>query len=595
MPNNDHSHLVPGVPLALASALLFGASTPFSKLLLRQIDPQMLAGLLYLGAGLGLAAVHLGRTIVGLPGVEAPLRRSDLPWLAVVAFFGGLVGPLLFMLGLARTEAASAALLLNLEGLATMAIAWLWFHENVDRRLIFGAMAILAGAVIISWEGNGIVLDLGALLVAGACLAWGIDNNVTRKLSSSNPVMIAVIKGLAAGSVNVALAFQRGAAAPPLPFVAGAGIIGFLGIGISLVLFVLALRHLGTARTGAYFSLAPFIGALAAISFLHEPLTLKIMISACLMGFGLWMHLSERHEHVHVHEALEHEHSHVHDAHHQHQHDGSIVEPHSHWHRHERLTHAHPHYPDLHHRHLHADTGAISPIGAMLNLRSTTFGAAVAVVAAIVGLTFLARSPRDESGKQAELTARRESSTAPRPRDAQEGAGANPELTKPQETPVAPAPSHGEVASPSPGGNDATRPSGGVEAALLEFFRGEPTPATAAARFNLDQVRFDVARTSPRQASHRQLQSVAQILSAFPKATVFIGYAGGVDRSKAAPRIVRARLLFIWRELTRMGVDSARLSLKRPNGSSTVARNPAERLPPKNAPIFLEISMRSFS
>jgi outer membrane protein OmpA-like peptidoglycan-associated protein len=231
----------------------------------------------------------------------------------------------------------------------------------------------------------------------------------------------------------------------------------------------------------------------------------------------------------------------------------------------------------------------------MLNLRSTTFGAAVAVVAAIVGLTFLARSPRDESGKQAELTARRESSTAPRPRDAQEGAGANPELTKPRESPVAPAPSHGEVASPSAGGNDATRPSGDVEAALLEFFRGEPTPATAAARFNLDQVRFDVARTSPRQASHRQLQSVAQILSAFPKATVFIGYAAGVDRSKAASRIVRARLLSVWRELTRMGVDSARLSLKRPNGSSTVARNPAKRLPPKNAPIFLEISMRSFS
>jgi outer membrane protein OmpA-like peptidoglycan-associated protein len=177
----------------------------------------------------------------------------------------------------------------------------------------------------------------------------------------------------------------------------------------------------------------------------------------------------------------------------------------------------------------------------------------------------------------------------------QEGAGANPELTKPRESPVAPAPSHVEVASPSPGGNDATRPSGGVEAALLEFFRGEPTPATAAARFNLDQVRFDVARTSPRQASHRQLQSVAQILSAFPKATVFIGYAGGVDRSKAASRIVRARLISVWRELTRMGVDSARLSVKWPNGSSTFARKPAKRLPPKNAPIFLEISMRSFS
>ena len=358
MRNDDHSHLLPGVPLALASAFFFGVSTPFSKLLLNEIDPQILAGLLYLGAGLGLAAVHLGRTVIGLPGVEAPLRRSDLPWLAAATIFGGLIGPLLLMLGLAKTEAATAALLLNLESIATMAIAWLWFHENVDRRLFLGALAILAGALIISWEGNGIVLDFGALLIAGACLAWGIDNNVTRKLSSSDPVTIAMIKGLAAGSVNVALAYQRGAAPPPLPFIASAGIIGFLGIGVSLVLFVLALRHLGTARTGAYFSLAPFIGASTAILLLHDPLTPKLVISACLMGFGLWMHISERHEHLHVHEVLEHEHSHVHDAHHQHEHDGPCVEPHSHWHRHERLTHEHPHYPDLHHRHLHAHTGS---------------------------------------------------------------------------------------------------------------------------------------------------------------------------------------------------------------------------------------------
>ena len=593
MPNNDHSHLIPGVPLALASALLFGASTPFSKLLLSQVDPQILAGLLYLGAGLGLAAVHLGRAVIGLPGIEAPLRRSDLPWLAAVTIFGGLIGPLLLMLGLARTEAATAALLLNLESLATMAIAWLWFHENVDRRLLFGALAILAGAVIISWEGNGIVLDLGALLVAAACLAWEIDNNVTRKISSSDPVTIAMIKGVAAGSVNVALAFQRGAAAPPLPFIAGAGIIGFLGIGVSLVLFVLALRHLGTARTGAYFSLAPFIGASTAILLLHDPLTPKLVVSACLMGFGLWMHISERHEHLHVHEVLEHEHSHVLDAHHQHEHDGPYVEPHSHWHRHERLTHAHPHYPDLHHRHLHAHTGAISPIGAMLNLRSTTFGAAIAVVAALVGVLFLLRSPQEKSRKDARSTAPEDAFTASRLRDAQMDAGADRQLNKNRASPVAPA--HDETTSPSPAANDAMRPSGDVEAALLAFLRSEPTPAATAARFNLDEVRFNVGRTSPRQTSHRQLQSVAQILSAFPKATVFIGYAGGINRSKAASSIVRARLLAIWRELTRMGVNSARLRLKRPNGNSRAAVTPVRRPPPQNAPIFLEITRQSSS
>ncbi len=589
MPNNHHSHLVPGVPLALASALLFGASTPFSKLLLSQTDPQMLAGLLYLGAGLGLAAVHLGRNLIGLPGVEAPLRRSDIPWLATITFFGGLIGPLLLMLGLARTEAASAALLLNLEGLATMAIAWLWFHENVDRRLLFGAMAILAGAVIISWEGSGIVLDFGALLIAGSCLAWGIDNNLTRKLSSTDPVVIAMIKGLAAGAVNVVLALWRGATPPPISFVAGAGIVGFLGIGVSLVLFVLALRHLGTARTGAYFSFAPFIGALMAVLFLHDPLTPKLAISAALMGLGLWMHLSERHEHAHVHEALEHEHSHVHDEHHQHKHDGPIVEPHSHWHRHERLRHAHPHYPDLHHRHIHADPGAISPLG-VSDQRSAALAAAAVLATAVLGLTLLARSRQEEWGKPAELTVtQKESSAARRLRDAQGNSGANPDVTKTQESFVAPTPSHGDAARPSPEIPNATRSSDGVEALLLAFLRGETSPATMAARFNLDQVQFNAGRTAPQPASRRQLLAVAQILSAFPKARVFIGHAGGGDRSEA-PRIVKARLLSVWRELAQMGVDSARLSSKRPRGISKAALDHAKEPPRRNAPIFLEIT-----
>jgi drug/metabolite transporter (DMT)-like permease len=214
MQEADRSYLWPGVPMALASAILFGASTPFSKLLLGEVDPQLLAGLLYLGAGVGLAFVHLERAAVGLPAPEAPLRRSDIPWLAAVVFFGGMIGPLLLMLGLVRTNAASVALLLNLEGLATMSIAWLVFRENVDRRLLLGALAILAGAAVLSWEGHGVLLDTGVLLVAGACLAWGIDNNLTRKLSSADPVLIAMTKGLVTGTVNAALAFLRGAALP---------------------------------------------------------------------------------------------------------------------------------------------------------------------------------------------------------------------------------------------------------------------------------------------------------------------------------------------------------------------------------------------
>ncbi len=343
-----------GIIFGLLSALLFGASTPLAKLLLGAVDTWMMAGLLYLGAGAGLAAVHLSRAALRLPAVEAPLRRSDMPWLALVILAGGVLGPLLLMFGLARTDAASASLLLNLEGVATMAIAWIAFRENVDRRLLLGALAILAGAALLSWQGRA-TLDLGAALIAGACLCWGIDNNLTRKLSSADPVQIAMLKGLIAGTINLLIALGHGAAFPALGIVGAAAVVGFLGYGVSLALFVLALRHLGAARTGAYFSLAPFVGAVLAIALLGEALTPQLVIAGLLMALGLWLHLSEQHEHEHAHEALEHEHRHRHDAHHQHAHDADTPsgEPHSHWHRHVPMMHRHPHYPDIHHRHGH--------------------------------------------------------------------------------------------------------------------------------------------------------------------------------------------------------------------------------------------------
>ncbi|MHB0954467.1 MAG: DMT family transporter [Allorhizobium sp.] len=348
-----HSHLWPGVPLALGSAVLFGASAPLSKLLVGSIDPWLLAGILYLGAGAGLALVNWGRAAVGLPNAEAALAGRDLPWLAAVVVFGGVLGPLFLMLGLSLTTASSASLLLNLEGLATMAIAWIVFRENVDRRLLLGAAAILAGAVLLSWNGQGLSLDAGGLFVAAACLCWGIDNNLTRKLSSADPVQIAMIKGLVAGGTNLALALAFGAAWPSASLVGAGALVGFLGIGVSLVMFMLGLRHLGTARTGAYFSLAPFIGAVLAVVIFRDMITLQLVLAGLLMALGLWMHLTERHEHEHSHDALEHDHVHVHDEHHQHTHDGPVSEPHSHWHRHQPLRHKHPHYPDLHHAHSH--------------------------------------------------------------------------------------------------------------------------------------------------------------------------------------------------------------------------------------------------
>lgn len=341
--SRPRSHLWPGVPLALGAAVLFGASAPLSKLLIGAVDPWLLAGVLYLGAGAGLLLVQGARASMGLGDAEAPLRRADLPWLAAVILFGGVLGPLLLLLGLARTTAASGSLLLNLEGLATMAIAWLVFRENVDRRLLLGAAAILAGAVVLSWGGEGLRLDAGGLLIALACLCWGIDNNLTRKLSSADPVRIATLKGLIAGATNVALALSLGANLP--------------AVGVSLVMFMLGLRHLGAARTGAYFSLAPFIGAALGVALFREPVTAQLLAAGALMALGLWLHLAERHEHEHVHEPLEQEHAHVHDAHHRHAHAAGVPagEPHSHLHRHEPLRHRHPHYPDLHHRHGHGD------------------------------------------------------------------------------------------------------------------------------------------------------------------------------------------------------------------------------------------------
>lgn len=343
-----------GIPFALLSAILFGASTPFAKLLLGAVDPWLLSGLLYLGAGTGLAVVRVSRAVLHLPAAEASLRGADVPWLGLVVLAGGIVGPLLLMLGLSRTDATSASLLLNLEGLATLGIAWLWFRENVDLRLLLGAFAILAGAALLSWQG-GAALDVGGLLIAGACLCWGIDNNLTRKLSSADPVQIAMFKGLVAGTMNLLLALAHGATLPGATIILAAWAIGFLGYGVSLTLFVLGLRHLGAARTGAYFSLAPFVGAMLAVGMLGEPISMTLLTAAALMGIGLWLHLAERHEHEHVHEAMEHEHRHRHDDHHRHDHEPGIDprEPHTHQHRHKAMVHRHPHYPDLHHRHGH--------------------------------------------------------------------------------------------------------------------------------------------------------------------------------------------------------------------------------------------------
>lgn len=343
---------------ALASAILFGVSTPAAKALLGSIDPVILAGLLYCGAGLGVAVLRrLARSIAATGGArEAALVRADLPWLGGAIAAGGIVGPVLLMVGLTRTEATTASLLLTLEGVATALLAWFVFRENFDRRIALGMACLVAGAAVLSWSGQPTLSGaLGPLAILGACLAWGLDNNLTRKVSLADPLQIVELKGLIAGPCNVGIGLWMGGTLPGPTSIGLAGLVGLLGYGVSLALFVRALRHLGTARTGAYFSTAPFFGAAVAVLLLGESATVQLLIAALLMGTGVWLHITEHHEHFHEHTPMVHEHAHAHDEHHRHRH-GPLDppgEPHTHRHRHDPLEHVHAHTPDEHHRHRH--------------------------------------------------------------------------------------------------------------------------------------------------------------------------------------------------------------------------------------------------
>ncbi len=300
----------------LASAVLFGAGTPIAKILLDSVNPWLLAGLLYLGSGVGLG---LYRLVARLPRVR--LAPADRWPLAGAIFAGGIVAPVLLMVGLVGMPASGASLLLNAEAVFTVLLAWFVFRENVDRRVALGMLAIVAGAVVLTWPGAVAFGELlPALAVLGACLFWAIDNNLTRKVAMTDATWLAAAKGLVAGPTNLLLAFALGAQLPPAFNVAAAMLVGLAAYGISLVLYIIALRHLGTARAGAYFSVAPFFGAALAV-LLGDALSVPLLVAGLLMALGVWLHLTERHEHEHTHA------------------DGT--------------THTHAHYPDSEHRHEH--------------------------------------------------------------------------------------------------------------------------------------------------------------------------------------------------------------------------------------------------
>jgi drug/metabolite transporter (DMT)-like permease len=341
------------VTLAFAAALLFGLTTPAAKLLLARADPWLTAGLFYLGAGVGLGAAWVLRRARGRQREALP-RRVDLPWLAAAIAIGGGAGPVLLMFGLHRTPAAHASLLLSLEGVLTAVLAWLVFREHIGARVALGMALIASGALVLAWQPmDGSPVAAGALLIVAACAAWAVDNNLTRKISGGDPTLLAALKGLVAGSINLGIALGSGSQLPAAGSVLAAGLVGSIGYGVSLVLFIRALRDLGAARTGAYFSTAPFLGALASLVALGDAFTARLAIAGACMGVGVWLHVSEHHEHEHVHEPFTHNHLHRHDAHHQHAHEPGLPsgEPHAHPHAHDRLLHVHPHDPDLHHQH----------------------------------------------------------------------------------------------------------------------------------------------------------------------------------------------------------------------------------------------------
>ncbi|AMN43724.1 DMT(drug/metabolite transporter) superfamily permease [Rhodoplanes sp. Z2-YC6860] len=338
------------------SAALFGVSTPAAKVLVGSVHPAVLAGLLYCGAGAGIAILRRAWPSMVSRAPEVAISRRDLPWLGAAIAAGGVLGPLLLMLGLGRTDAATSSLLLTFEGATTALMAWFIFHENFDRRIALGMICLIAGAAIVSWQGTPTLDSLtGPLAIIGACVFWGLDNNLTRKVSLADPLQIVELKGLIAGPFNLALGLLLGGALPNVAAVLAATFVGFVGYGVSLVLFVFALRDLGTARTGAYFATAPFIGSAVSVAALAEPITAQLLAAGCWMAVGVWLHLSERHEHEHAHEAMAHAHPHVHDEHHQHAHDtlDPPGEPHTHFHEHKPMRHAHPHVPDMHHTHRH--------------------------------------------------------------------------------------------------------------------------------------------------------------------------------------------------------------------------------------------------
>ena len=339
---------------ALLSALLFGISTPLSKILVGDIPPVLLVSFLYLGTAFGMVCLQrMLKSMHRLQSGEAGLKTSDIPWLLLAISAGGVIAPILLMFALVITPAATASLLLNFEGVATMVLAFAVFRESVGKRIWIALGVITAASIMLSWNpGAALGFSLGAAGVLLACVFWGVDNNATRNISGKDPSAIVAIKGFFAGIVALVLAILGHATFPGISLILAAMFLGFLCYGVSMVLFIRALRDLGAARTGAYYSIAPFIGAALSLLIFREYPDVQLVIAFGLMLAGTVILATERHTHRHHHVPFAHEHLHHHpEEHHTHAHKEEFAGDHSHPHVHEPLDHEHPHTPDIHHRH----------------------------------------------------------------------------------------------------------------------------------------------------------------------------------------------------------------------------------------------------
>jgi drug/metabolite transporter (DMT)-like permease len=350
------SRIIP-VTQALLAAFLFGASAPLSKLLLGEISPVLLAALLYLGSGIGLMCVKMiGKAAHG-GHKEAHLERADWPWLFGAILAGGVIAPILLMISLRNTPAATASLLLNFEGVATTLIAAIIFKEAFSRRAWWAIGLITFASILLSTDfKNQWGFSLSAIGILAACFMWGVDNNLTRNISAKDPLVIVTVKGIGAGLVSLIIAIALGNSFPSIGLILLALLLGSFSYGLSIFLFVHAMRGLGAGRTSALFGTAPLAGILLSFLIFQERPGIFFVFALLAMALGAYFLLKEEHDHIHLHLDVVHEHRHAHsDGHHLHEHVlESTGDSHSHIHTHKELAHTHDHAPDIHHRHSHA-------------------------------------------------------------------------------------------------------------------------------------------------------------------------------------------------------------------------------------------------